>query len=120
MLTNLTQKLLEALPKKKDLPITIRCATGEKIGQWESGFAEGSNSALSQSRQAIERVMGGAEIDEGKIREYLWLSHGHQGLYGDDGEMQCGQCLLDFKRDSFDRIVSQLIQLKERGIRWDV
>ena len=31
------------------------------------------------------------------LRKLLWLHHGHQGLYG---EMQCGQCMLDFKRDS--------------------
>jgi len=39
-----------------------------------------------------------------KLRELLWTSHGHQGLYGDDGEMQCGMCPLDFKRDPVNRI----------------
>lgn len=32
------------------------------------------------------------------LREALWKGHGHTGLYGDDGEMQCGTCLIDFKR----------------------
>ncbi len=31
------------MPEKQDVPITIRCATGEKLGQWEAGYAEGSN-----------------------------------------------------------------------------
>lgn len=36
--------------------------------------------------------------DELILRELLWLNHGHQGLYGDDGEMQCSDCGIDFKR----------------------
>lgn len=32
-------------------------------------------------------------------RKALWLGHGHtHALYGDDGEMQCAKCLIDFKR----------------------
>ena len=42
--------------------------------------------------------------DERILRELLWLNHGHMGLYGDDGEMQCGICCLDFKRDSAKKI----------------
>ena len=38
------------------------------------------------------------EEENRKLRELLWLRHGHSGLYGDDGEMQCGICLVDFKR----------------------
>jgi len=41
--------------------------------------------------------------EENKIlRELLWLRHGCDviGLYGDDGEKQCGICMIDFKRDS--------------------
>lgn len=36
------------------------------------------------------------------LRKLLWLRHSseHFGvLYGDDGEMQCPACMLDFKRD---------------------
>jgi hypothetical protein len=36
---------------------------------------------------------------ERKYRTLLWLGHGHDGLYGDDGEMQCGKCRpFDYKR----------------------
>ena len=38
------------------------------------------------------------------LREILWLRHGCSNLYGDDGEMQCGSCALDFKRDSAEKI----------------
>jgi len=40
--------------------------------------------------------------DDLRLRRLLWLRHGCEGLYGDDGEMQCGVCLLDFKRDPVD------------------
>jgi len=51
-----------------------------------------------------DAVAGAVELmeedaaDMRKLRELLWLRHGCVGLYGDDGEMQCGACLLDFKR----------------------
>jgi hypothetical protein len=25
-------------------------------------------------------------------RYLMWIHHGHIGIYGDDGEMQCGEC----------------------------
>jgi len=38
--------------------------------------------------------------EEMKLREMLWLRHGCEfgTLYGDDGEMQCNKCHIDFKR----------------------
>ncbi len=29
-------------------------------------------------------------------RRLLWLNHGHTGMYGDDGEMQCQECLREY------------------------
>jgi len=36
------------------------------------------------------------------LRKMLWLRHGCEiyELYGDDGELQCSKCMIDFKRDS--------------------
>lgn len=34
--------------------------------------------------------------------------YGHNGLYGDDGEMQCGYCGLDFKRSSIELLTRVL------------
>lgn len=31
-------------------------------------------------------------------RVMLWETHPCEGKYGDDGELQCGACYLDFKR----------------------
>lgn len=51
--------------------------------------------------------------DEKKLRKLLWLNHGCSlGLYGDDGEMQCNKCLIDFKRDSVERIEKQLFKMQ--------
>lgn len=43
---------------------------------------------------------------EQELRKLLWLNHGCpvNGLYGDDGEMQCGACMTDFKRDATEQI----------------
>lgn len=30
------------------------------------------------------------------LRRLLWLNHGHKWPYGDDGEMQCGECAITF------------------------
>ncbi len=42
------------------------------------------------------------------LRKMIWLNHGcgTTYLYGDDGEMQCNRCLIDFKRDSVVSIYS--------------
>jgi hypothetical protein len=42
-----------------------------------------------------------AEMTEEQIlRKLLWTRHGcnFNDLYGDDGEMQCSKCRIDFKR----------------------
>ena len=47
------------------------------------------------------------EIKE--LRYLLWLHHGHmEYLYGDDGEIQCAKCFLDFKRDSIEIILERI------------
>lgn len=42
-------------------------------------------SALS----AQNEEMKGQELE---LRRMMWLGHGHRGIYGDDGEMQCSEC----------------------------
>ena len=43
------------------------------------------------------------------LRQLLWLHNGKDHmLYGDDGEMLCNTCWLDFKRDSFKEIFEKL------------
>ena len=43
------------------------------------------------------------------LRKMLWLRHGCTivGLYGDDREMQCNHCMIDFKETSAEGIQQQ-------------
>jgi hypothetical protein len=52
-----------------------------------------------------------AEIDA--LKRLLWLRHGCpvSSLYGDDGEMQCGQCGIDFKRSTAGQIEGSFIRI---------
>ncbi len=52
--------------------------------------------------------------DEFILRRLLWSMHGHSGQYGDDGELQCGECQLeygfhDWKRTPAGEIESKII-----------
>jgi len=68
-----------------------------------------SHSLPPQKREEIPNEM--------QLREYLWASHGHQGLYGDDGEMQCGECApfgcIDYKREPIEKVITACIKARE-------
>lgn len=57
-----------------------------------------------------------SELDE--MRKLLWLRHGHQGLYGDDGEMQCGKCLphYDYKRGDILVLLGKVLDVLQGEI----
>ena len=48
--------------------------------------------------------------NEKLLRKLLWLNHGCSitSLYGDDGEMQCSKCLIDFKRNPVEDIEKRI------------
>jgi hypothetical protein len=52
----------------------------------------------------------GPTDSERRVREGWWLNHGHpiSDLYGDDGEMQCGACRLDFLRMTLAELAAHL------------
>lgn len=55
-------------------------------------------------------------IDENiKLRIFMWINHNPKctlgSLYGDDGEMQCSNCKIDFKKDPIDQIIIKLKEL---------
>lgn len=61
-----------------------------------------SNQVLELQKDCIKAVQ---EAD--LLRKLLWLRHDADhsaGLYGDDGEMQCVACGIDFKRTPADAI----------------
>lgn len=47
---------------------------------------------------------------EMELRKYLWINHGCEvgNLYGDDGEMQCSKCQIDFKRSDEQSLIRRL------------
>ena len=53
-----------------------------------------------------EAIVNKLETENETLRGLLWSRHGcpFPALYGDDGEMQCHNCCLDFKRDSAQKI----------------
>lgn len=61
---------------------------------------------LTAERDAARQQVHELEIAEQDLRREWWGNHGHayQALYGDDGEMQCGACPADFKRDSLGKL----------------
>ena len=68
---------------------------------------------LNEPGHSLELVALAKEIL--KLRSMLWLSHGHKGMYGDDGEMQCGECIheygfWDWKRTDIDEIQSKIAE----------
>ena len=46
---------------------------------------------------------------EMETRLLLWGGHGHLGIYGDDGEMQCGECRADYLRDNLALVARHAI-----------
>jgi len=95
-------------------------------GSWYAPFynADGSETimpvrewvtARREAATRLSRAPTEAAVEKA-LRKLLWLSHGCAvtALYGDDGEMSCNACRIDFKRDSpetIDRL------LHERGKR---
>lgn len=50
-----------------------------------------------------------------RLRRLLWQMHGHKGIYGDDGEMQCSECFRkygfwDWKRTAIDEIEQRIAE----------
>lgn len=94
--------------------LVIECLEGSEMGRercrhLKAGFSfadcrhggrcivEGLPEETIMANPSAERKI--AERDETILRRLLWLRHGCGGLYGDDGEMQCGVCGIDFLRD---------------------
>ena len=63
--------------------------------------------ACSQ-RDGLNVLVARLQEENQRLRELAWRHHGHQGLYGDNGEMQCVECLADYKRSAPDQLLSAL------------
>jgi len=71
------------------------------------------------------RRLAVSEEDQQAVRMYLWLNHGHHMMYGDDGEMQCVECmpfgLIDYKREPFSKVIkiSEEVRMQSNLIKWN-
>lgn len=63
-----------------------------------------------QMKKRIEEL----ESENRDLRRLLFLTHSCEGTYGDDGEMQCSLCRIDFKRDAVGYID---LRIQERGLQ---
>ena len=63
-----------------------------------------------------------AEQDNLLLRKMVWLRHQcyYPFLYGDDGEMQCNHCMIDFKRDSVESIEDKLESIHMKRLHEEV
>lgn len=79
---------------------------------------------LREILRTIDKFEGATSIidkldEENKLlREFLWLNHGcgSHYLYGDDGEMQCNNCLLDFKRNDVKMIICRIEEKNKKHL----
>lgn len=71
--------------------------------------AEAAEQALQQEQERAKHV-------EREYRKLLWLGHGHTMMYGDDGEMQCQECIpwgfWDYRREPLEKIEAAVWQIK--------
>ncbi len=81
----------------------------------ENDAASGPTTDGGRTQAATPTLSDAADWE---LRNHLWMAHGHDGLYGDDGEMQCGRCgpPCDFKREPLPRLFDAWrAAAKERG-----
>lgn len=81
-----------------------RFQNGELLGQ--HGRQQADRIAQLESALAAVGRTPREEPTEQWLRQEWWLNHGHSGQYGDDGEMQCGQCapIWDYKRTPINEL----------------
>ena len=67
----------------------------------------------------LNQVLAEVAVDNITLRKLLWSRHGCHGacLYGDDGELQCNSCRLDFKRDSASSIATRLFDISIQKLK---
>jgi hypothetical protein len=58
--------------------------------------------AQNDQLDRYEEQIAALQAEIAYIRKFLWLNHGHKGVYGDDGEMQCNACLPNWNYREMD------------------
>lgn len=97
---------------KRPSPVKGRTSKGPiAVGPTEESVTPSTLPETEEIGKEPEGAPVQAAAEEGNLSEQPWrtllfLEHGCEGKYGDDGEMQCNRYvpLLDFKRDSILRL----------------
>lgn len=76
---------------------------------------DGQGLTLDQE-QRLSKSLEKVFADNMELRCELWMRHGCSGLYGDDGEMSCGSCVIDFRRDDVGWIIAKLRAAAEKKL----
>lgn len=79
----------------------INCVyCGHRYGPQDEIPATMADALKEHIEQCPKHPMSALKKELDQIRRLLWLRHGCplSVLYGDDGEMQCSNCSIDFKR----------------------
>lgn len=95
---------VEEMEKERD-------AARDKVDEQNTQLAKAAIHIADLERQLVqvkqEEREAYVDIDR-KYRKLLWLGHGHLGIYGDDGEMQCAECIqygcADYLRDPLSKV----------------
>jgi transcription elongation factor Elf1 len=100
-----TISVLKSLAPDLDLDARCEVCNGElsQCGPQDNDGIPTMDCKVCQLRSKIEEL----EKSERLFRYMLWLRHQveHSSiLYGDDSEMQCSACMIDFKRDTAEHI----------------
>lgn len=75
-------------------------------GRMEDACQLLANALMDERERIVEQAV------EQRDRYNFWASHGHEGIYGDDGEMQCQECHVDYKRDAFAIVLAASTKAK--------
>ena len=80
--------------------------------------AEEQVARLAEALAFAEGEIAGLRANQHHLKRQVWLTHGcpMPALYGDDGEMACNACGIDFKRWTVERILARLMDLHLRRL----
>ena len=87
--------------------IEALCLLEDRLARRARLLPDDIDRAIAVLRQYLASsvpVLPTADSEAMELRKAIWLGHGHLGMYGDDGEMQCSECFrigaVDYKRAS--------------------
>jgi len=98
-------------PPSEGIQNSIYIVSLERIGNMTKGRLLSILKSFDKNKSVdVPDIINKLEEENQILRKFLWLNHGCESscLYGDDGEMQCGRCIFDFKRGDVKKILEKL------------